>query len=146
MKNKILFSALFSIIIAFSTVVCFANTSKEKTDMKGLGNEITSSIKETEENVDNFVNMDTLNRNNDKNMENNGIMEGAENAVRELGNDVENTTNKAVAGITGNYNAGETITTDGMEMSRNTWIWIIMAVLAVVIVASVWYYAAQRND
>ena len=146
MKKKILFSALFSIIIAFSTVVCFANTSKEKTDMKGLGNEITSSIKETEENVDNFVNMDTLNRNNDKNMENNGIMEGAENAVRELGNDVENTTNKAVAGITGNYNAGETITTDGMEMSRNTWIWIIMAVLAVVIVASVWYYAAQRND
>ena len=146
MKKKILFSALFSIIIAFSSVVCFANTSKEKTDMKGLGNEITSSIKETEENVDNFVNMDTLNRNNDKNMENNGIMEGAENAVRELGNDVENTTNKAVAGITGNYNAGETITTDGMEMSRNTWIWIIMAVLAVVIVASVWYYAAQRND
>ena len=146
MKKKILFSALFSIIIALSTVVCFANTSKEQTDMKGLGNEITSSIKETEENVDNFVNMDTLNRNNDKNMENNGIIEGAENAVRELGNDVENTTNKAVAGITGNYNAGETITTDGMEMSRNTWIWIIMAVLAVVIVASVWYYAAQRND
>lgn len=144
MKKKILLSVLFSVIITFFTMTCFAASSKNETSMKGLGNEITSSINETEENIDNFVDMDTLNRASETRGSN--MVEGMENTVREFGNDVENTTNKAVAGITGNYNAGEMATTNGTEMSRNTWIWIILAMVAVVIIASVWYYASQRND
>ena len=144
MKKKILFSILFSIIIAFSAITCFAASSENKTTMKGLGNEITSSINETEENIDNFVDMDTLDRTSET--RDGGMVEGMENTLREFGNDVENTTNKAVAGMTGNYNAGETATTNGTEMSRNTWVWIILAMVAVIIIAAVWYYAAQRND
>ena len=144
MKKKILLSVLFSVIITFFTMTCFAASSKNETSMKGLGNEITSSINETEENIDNFVDMDTLNRASETRGSN--MVEGMENTAREFGNDVENTTNKAVAGITGNYNAGEMATTNGTEMSRNTWIWIILAVVAVIIIASVWYYASQRND
>ena len=144
MKKKILFSFLFSIIFAFSAFTCFAAEAKNKTDMKGLGNEITSSMNETEENIDNFVDMDTLDHAAET--RDGGIVGGMENTVREFGNDVENTTNKAVAGITGNYAAGEMATTNGTEMSRNTWIWIILAVVAIVIIASVWYYASQRND
>ena len=144
MKKKILLSVLFSVIITFFTMTCFAASSKNETSMKGLGNEITSSINETEENIDNFVDMDTLNRASETRGSN--MVEGMENTAREFGNDVENTTNKAVAGITGNYSAGEMATTNGTEMSRNTWIWIILAVVAVIIIASVWYYASQRND
>ena len=126
MKKKILLSVLFSVIITFFTMTCFAASSKNETSMKGLGNEITSSINETEENIDNFVDMDTLNRASETRGSN--MVEGMENTAREFGNDVENTTNKAVAGITGNYSAGEMATTNGTEMSRNTWIWIILAV------------------
>ena len=145
MKKKILFSILFSVILAFSAITCFAANSDEgKTNMKGLGNEITSSIKETEENIDNFIDMDTLNRTSET--KKGDMVDGVENAVEKFGNDVENTTNKAVAGVTGDYNAGEMATTNGTEMSRTTWIWIIMAVLAILIIASVWYYSTQRND
>lgn len=156
MKKKLLISMLFSIVLAFCSVVCFAASSENKITMKGLGNEITSSINETEKSIDNLVDMDTLDHatdsrttdNNTNRNDNAGseMMNGMENMVRDFGNDVENTTNKAVAGVTGNYNAGETTTTDGNGMSTTTWIWIVLAVVAVIIIASVWYYASQRND
>lgn len=155
MKKKLLISILVSIVLAFCSVVCFAATNEDKTTMKGLGNEITSSINETEKSIDNLVDVDTLdhatktrttdnntNRNDDNE---NNMVNGMENAAREFGNDVKNTTNKAVAGVTGNYNAGET-TTNGNGMSTTTWIWIVLAIVAVIIIASVWYYASQRND
>ena len=32
------------------------------------------------------------------------------------------------------------------NMSTTTWIWIILAVAAIIITAFVWYYAAQDNN
>ena len=158
MKKKILFSVLFSIVLILSSVVCFAANNENKTTMKGLGNEITSSINETEKSIDNLVDVDTLDhasrtRTSDKdnsldmgNTVGNTMENAVKNTADNFGNDVKNTTNKTVAGVTGNYAAGEVVTTDGNGMSTTTWIWIILAIVAVIIIASVWYYASQRND
>ena len=146
MKNKIIFSILVSIILAFTSIICFAASDENKITMKGLGNEITSSINETEKSIDNLVYMDTFDHASETRTTDNSIMDNMGNAVEGLGNDIENTTNKAVAGTTGNYYAGETMTTNGNGMSATTWIWIVLAIVAVIIIASVWYYASQRND
>ena len=158
MKKKILISVLVSIVLAFSSIICFATSTENKTTMKGLGNEITSSINETERTIDNLVDVDTLDHatqtrttNNTNNIGNDmenaarNVGNGIENTAKDMGNDIKNTTNKAVAGVTGNYASGTT-TTNGNGMSATTWIWIVLAIVAVIIIASVWYYASQRND
>lgn len=156
MKKKILVSIFFSFVLFCCSVMCFAASKENKVNMKGLGNEITSSINETEESIDNLVDMDTLDhaantRNidigNDINNVTRDIGNGVENVTEDLKEDAKNTTNKAVSGMTGNYASGETeMATNGTGMSTTTWVWIIMAVVAVIIIASVWYYASQRND
>ena len=51
-------------------------------------------------------------------------------------------------GLRDGYNAVRTsvdeVTTG--NMSTTTWIWIILAVAAIIIVAMVWYYAVQNNN
>ena len=145
MKKKILVSVLFSIVCVLLSTVCFAtnNTKNDNTMTEKIGNEITSSIKETEKSVDNLVNTDIVNN------VNNGLNEDDDTNNHKTRSDMTNDVNKAenriVAGTTGNYNAGEK-TTNENGMSVTTWVWIILAVLAVIIIAAVWYYAAQRND
>ena len=65
MKKKVIISVLFSIILAISTITCYADTSN-KTEVKGLGNEITSSINKTEDNINNFTDRST--KSNDDNL------------------------------------------------------------------------------
>ena len=160
MKKKILVSGLISIVLVCCSIICLAASNENKITMKGLGNEITSSINETEKSIDNLVDMDTLdhadNTRNSDNMNDMGndisnaagnLGNGIENVANDLRRDAENTANKAISGVTGNYAAGETATTtDGTGMSTTTWVWIVLAVVAVIIIASVWYYASQRND
>lgn len=120
MAKKILFTticvALF--VLVFATVV-FADSSNSTTK---LGNEVTSSMNKTEKS------MDDLGR-----------------SVEDEGKTIEN---KAVAGMTGNFNSGEvqeTISEATGGLSQNAWIWIIMIVVALVIIAAVWYYATQQK-
>ena len=52
-------------------------------------------------------------------------------------------------GMTGNYDATRTATdTDlmtGTTMDGTTWVWIILAVVGVVILATIWVYAMQNT-
>lgn len=148
MKKKIMLSVLFSAICILMSTVCFATTNdsnKNNTMTEKIGNEITSSIKETEKSVDNLVNTDVVNNVN-KGLNKDDDKDNSSKKRSDMTNDVDKEENKIVAGTTGNYNAGETATTSGNGMSVTTWVWIILAVLAVIIIAAVWYYAAQRND
>ena len=81
-----------------------------------LGNEVTSSVNKTEKSMEDLA---------------------------------RKTENKAVAGKTGNYATGE-IQTIGQQarngMTSNAWIWIVMAVVALIIIAAVWFYATQQNQ
>ena len=68
------------------------------------------------------------------------------------GNEEDNarTDNRAVAGATGNYTTAQIgqqpdTTSSNNGITGNAWIWIVMVVAALVIVASVWLYASQRD-
>ncbi len=60
----------------------------------------------------------------------------------------ENQGNADTMGGSTNYNATRTSTDDAtfLGMTANGWTWLIMAILAVAIVALVWFYAKQRSD
>lgn len=161
MAKKIFYSILLSMILLFTGVV-FASSDSNETKSTSLGNEITSSMDRTEDRIDNLVDTDSKDkaRNGERNMgddikagaENigNDVMDGmnnVKNGVEDLmdgDNGNETRRNTAVSGTTGNYNAGETIQNETGGMSQNAWIWIILAVVAIIIIAAVWYYAAQK--
>lgn len=164
---------LFSIIALFISTICFA--TNENVESTNLGNEITSSIKETEKSVDNLTqrNADANVEDDAKDMGNtvkdgarsventvedgvekaeNVIENGAEaventtnNATRDMENGVDDTRN-AISGETSNFTSGETNDNTNNGMSTRTWVWIIIAVIAVIIIAAVWYYASNKND
>ena len=164
---------LFSIIALFISTICFA--TNENVESTNLGNEITSSIKETEKSVDNLTqrNADANVEDDAKDMGNtvkdgarsveNTVEDGAEkaenviengaeaventtnNATRDMENGVDDTRN-AISGETSNFTSGETNDNTNNGMSTRTWVWIIIAVIAVIIIAAVWYYASNKND
>ena len=67
------------------------------------------------------------------------------NATRDMENGVDDTRN-AISGETSNFTSGETNDNTNNGMSTRTWVWIIIAVIAVIIIAAVWYYASNKND
>ena len=161
MTKKIMLTIIFSLTLLFSATVCFAE-SENKTEATNLGNEITTSMDKTEKSIDSIGdNKKDNENNNDSKLDNvrdgvrstvenveNGIEDAVNDVVdgaRDLGNDVEEN-NTAVAGTTSNFASGDMATTnDGTGMSGTTWLWIILAVVAIAIIAAVWYYAAQRK-
>lgn len=178
MKSKILkIVLLLCLAFLLTSTVCFA--ANEEVKSTDIGNEITSSIQETQKSFDNVTerNADAA---GDKARDvaedtGNAIKDGArdagnavENGVQDAGNMIENGVNglqnevedsgdkikneadnvtNAVSGETSNFTSGDTAngTNDG-GMSTRTWVWIIIAVIAVIIIAAVWYYATNKND
>ena len=142
MAKKVFLTTMFAVLFILAlTRIGFAESSNMTTK---LGNEVTSSMNKTEKG------MDDLSHNNDLDEAGQALKDG----VRETGNTIRNgmedikngvedlgdednsrrTENKAVAGTTGNYTAGQiqadTTTESSNGMTRNAWIWIVMAVVA----------------
>lgn len=130
MAKKLLTSGIVAIIFIFCTSFCFAtdggnnSSDSQKSD---LGSELTDSMNKIEKSADDLT--DKM-RNDDRD----------KNAV-----DGAITDNK----LTSDYNATrtslETDVTNATGMSGTTWIWIILAVVGVIILATVWFYAMQNN-
>ena len=158
MAKKIFLTTMFAVLFILAlTTIGFAESSNMTTK---LGNEVTSSMNKTEKG------MDDLDRNNGLdeagqalkdgvretgNAIRNG-MEDIKNGVEDLGDEEDNsrtTENRAVAGTTGNYTTGEiqtqTVGENRNGMTSNAWIWIVMVVVALIIIAAVWYYATQQK-
>ena len=88
----------------------------------------------------------------------NVVRDGAEaigNGARDIGEDISSGASDMMGDMTsdqsGNdgYSATRTSTdTDGamFGMSANTWTWFILAIVAIAIVALVWYYATQNKN
>lgn len=128
---KKIFVSLAIIILSLCCSVCFAADNDSNVN---LGEEITDSLDKTGDSVRNVADdvmngVDGNNNNNNRNTANrnnytdNNVFTEGYNAVRTSVDDV----------ATGN-------------MSTTTWIWIILAVAAIIIVAMVWYYAVQNNN
>lgn len=157
MAKKVFFTIVFTILFVLALATnCFAESSSNSTTK--LGNEVTSSMNKTEKDMDDLVDRRNLDEAGDSIKSGikdagNTIMDG----MNDVGRDMEDlgdedsktrTDNRAVAGTTGNFTSGE-VQTDGTGsarngMTQNAWIWIVMVVVALIIIAAVWYYAVQK--
>ena len=143
MAKKVFLTIICALLFVLAlTTVGFAESGNSTTK---LGNEITSSMNKTQRNMDDLVDRTNLDEAGQKLKD--GVRDVG-NAVDDGINDISKTENKAVAGTTGNFTSGEVGTTSDPVrngMTRNAWIWIVMVVVALVIIAAVWYYATQQK-
>lgn len=131
---KKLFISFAIIVLSLCCSVCFA---AEENSNVNLGEEITDSLDKAGDSVRNVADdvMNGVNGNTRNNRNNN-------NNYNTRNNNMDNNV------FTNGYNAVRTSVDDVAtgNMSTTTWIWIILAVAAIVIVAMVWYYAVQDNN
>lgn len=140
---KKIFISLAIIILSLCCGVCFA---AENNDNVNLGQEITDSLDKTGDSVRNVAE-DVMNGvdGNNRNMGNNNNNNTNHNTTNTNRNRNAYTDNNA---FSNGYNAVRTSVDDTAtgNMSTTTWVWIILAVVAIVIVGMVWYYAVQNNN
>lgn len=131
-KCFILVSVILFVLFIFSSFVSATNDVKNgvsnvtNTIVDGvnrLGSDVRSGIGNAENGIEDALNMDVNNRNVDVNR----------------GTDSNN-------GMTSDYTADRTAA--GLTTTNNAstlWVWIIVAIAAVVIIGLVWYYGTQSN-
>lgn len=154
MAKKVFLTIVFAVIFILAlTTITFAESSNSTTK---LGNEVSSSMNKTERSMDDLVDRSDLDEAGQKMT--NGVRDSGDvvkDGVEDVGRGIEDlgdednsnkNDDRAVAGTTGNFSAGQ-VQTDGEAtngMSQNAWIWIVMVVVALIIIAAVWYYATQK--
>lgn len=139
MAKRVFLSLAIIILSVLCCSVCFAADNNSNVN---LGEQITDSLDKTGDSVRNAAGdvMNTIDGDNNRTRNNN-------NNNYNMNNGTSKNNNNNYTNGTG-YNAVRT-SVDQMttgNMSTTTWIWIILAVAAIVIVAMVWYYAVQNND
>ena len=148
MLKKSLICALAIIILSLCCTISFAN---EKGNNINLGNEIIRSIDKTENSMKNVVSGNIVrDAGNMINDEINMIEDGVYNVENTIRNDDNNNTAGVVGRNDGDYNATRTSVDQTLNggintMTATTWMWIILIVAAVTIMAAIWYYATQGN-
>lgn len=173
MLKKYLICALAIIILSLCCTICLANEKGNNINLGNEIMRSIDKTEDSMKNVvSGNVVKDAGNMvNNEMNMMKDGVntvgegMRDAGNTVREGVNDVGNTmrdtennmdrnNNNNTGGVMGtnggNYNATRTSTDQTLNggvntMTATTWMWIILIVAAVTIMAAVWYYATQGN-
>lgn len=163
MLKKSLICTLAIVILSLCCTICFAAEDGNKIN---LGNEIMKSIDKTENSMKNVVSGNVIN--DAGNMVRDGI-NSVEDGMNNVGNDMRNAgntvggtiddmgnmnndnNNTAVTGLNnGGYNTTRTSVDQTLNngintMTATTWMWIILIVAAVTIMAAIWYYATQGN-
>ena len=134
-KISIALGILLSIIFAFT--VCFANDGLEK-----AANDVRNVVGGVENTVENAA-KDVSNVSKD-------ATGGMENTANDGMKDTKNTiTGTMIDRDNNGYTATRTSTdetTNIMGMSSTAWIWLIMGIAAIAIIAIVWYYAMQFTN
>ena len=138
MAKKIVITSIAIMFLSLFCGFCFAADGM-KTDLTNLGNEVESSAHKAGQSVRNITN-DVMSGN---------IINKAGQEVRDMGKNVERGVNNISNKTVGAYNTvkvdAET-TLRANNMDNTTWIWMIIAILAVATISMVWYYAAQNNE
>ena len=147
MNKKVIVTSIIFIIVCLFSSICFANTENvmdaAKNTTVNLRDEITNSIDKTENSTRN-VTQDVMTKGGQ-------MMNSAGNMINNMtGNNNDNNTNNNKNGTTNNnagYNTTRTAVDDAYfgtaGMDTTTWLWIILAIAAIIIIAAVWYYAMQ---
>lgn len=151
MAKKIFFTIFFAILALFTLAsLSFAESNEITTK---LGNEVTESMNKTERSMDDLgdkTGLDKAGKAIDNGVKDTGKMidNGAKSVGRDMKDGMEDLVGESnkVAGRTGNYASSQIQGEVGRNgMTANAWIWIVMAVVALVIIAAVWFYAMQRD-
>lgn len=139
MNKKLLTAILLFVVLLLGSVSCYANTANN------LGTEIQNSANKTQTTIQN-AGQGIKNVASD-------IGNGVQHAVQGIGNGMQDglntTNNKDGIGVsTGNYATARTSTDKitGTTMTNTAWIWLILGIVGVVIVALTWYYVSQNNE
>ena len=146
MAKKSLIAGLTIIVLSLCCGLCFAADDKGGETIN-LGNEITESLDKAGQSARNVTdNVFSGNMVNDAK----DTVKDSENGVKTGMDDAKNGVVNMTGTNAGDYNATRT-TTEGTAvgtgtMSTTTWMWIILAVAAIIIIAAIWYYATQNND
>lgn len=167
MRKSIFVIAFVLVSVIFSYSFVFA------ADAKNVGNDVVNGVRNTVGGAENVVEdaakgaagaikngvqavQDTAGGDNNqaqKNTENMG--NDVKNTAENVGNDTKNAAENVGNGMnkTGNnaYTATRTATETTGEttknwMSSNVWTWIIVGIIAIVIIALIWYYASRNNQ
>ena len=159
MLKKIIFTILL-LTIAF--IFCINYTfAADDTGLKDAANNVRNMVGETENGIENAA-KDISNTSKDvtsdiENKANNAtsdIENKANNATSDVENRMDNDSNKnPITGTTtnsnpGDYSASRTSTaTDRSILGINstTWIWLIMAIVAIAIIAMVYYFSVRST-
>lgn len=145
--RKLLYSILAIIVLCVCSSTCFA---AENGNSVTLGNEIMQSIDKTGQSFDNIVSGNIVDDTK------NGVRSGVDNAKDGVDDGMNMITDDAMM-MTNNtrqqdYNTAQTATEgtaqrNGMDtMTTTTWMWIILSIAAIIIIAAIWYYATQNNS
>ena len=163
-------SIICTLAIILLSLCCTISLANEKGDYINLGNEIMRSIDKTENSMKNVVSGNVVKDagnmvNNEMNMikdrvndvgegikdTGNAVRDGVDNTENDMNRNNDNNNNAGVAGTNGgNYNTTRTSVDQTLNggintMTATTWMWIILIVAAVTIMAAIWYYATQGN-
>lgn len=139
MQRKILISiSLLAAFFVFSCSYSFANTN--------VMNTVEGGMKNFASDAGNAIN-------NGANAVRDGVGH-VENGVENVASDVFGGTNATrnntaiMGGTNNNYTATRTSTNNAtfLGMTANAWTWLIMGILAVAIVALVWFYGRQHSN
>lgn len=142
MTKKFLTCSIITILLFLSTSFCFAAEENKSNDNKksDLGSELTDSMNKIEKTADDLL----TDNDNDE-----GTAAGAITDDRMNDDMNDNTIMNNDGNNNENYDATRTSTdTDlmaGTTMDGTTWVWIILAVVGVVILATIWVYAMQNT-
>lgn len=135
MKKKFLFSIIaLSLISIFSVVNIYANTDAVNT-VENMGQDVGNTVMESVDKTKNTVQ---------------GAGSMVENTVSNAGNAImtgtDNFNDNDFMKMTGNdYDAQRTSTETYAGINTNTWVWIVTAIIALAILAYVWYYTRKRT-
>ena len=143
MNKKILVSLSIILFTIFSFTICQATDDV----MKGATNNIRNFVGGVENTVEDAAkDVSNTSKNLTGNMEN-----GANNIENNMGNNHNNDRNSTATSMkTNDYNATRTATgttsSTFMGMNATAWTWLIIGIVAIAIVALVWYYAMQTRS
>lgn len=130
MKKIVLIFTLIATILLVTSSYIFATDTVQNDAMKA-----TDGVRNVVGGAENVV----------ENVAKDGA-DGIKNGINTVGNTTSNLTNATTNN--GNYTATRTATETGTNtgVMNNAWTWIIVAIIAIVIIAVIWYYSTRSND
>ena len=129
-KNKIFLCSILLLLIL--SLFSFTYATEE---LKDIGNSVKNATEDAKDGMQNMTN---------------SAKDGMENMTNDVKNGMDNNDENTISeNLTGNYNTTRTTSDDVTATATNNatmWMWLMLAVVAVLIIALVWYYAAQSNN